>query len=497
MSTAASGMFSVNLRAFVDEARRVAEQGCVVKPVRAALERIKQPRCREQRVLYALVREIIEGNESRLSDAERQLIERELRGFKDRQFDAERQRLIEYVGSLTSRSLWSPGRALILASGPSPFLGQPWGVVAEVVVTATLWTGELAVHTVEKETFSAVRTACEAARYYLQKQPAFRPISQAALLRDYGLVVELSSPGLPVEGGSVGLGVALAALSAMTGIELPRDTAFTGVIRNQAGDVDRVGGLLEKLGAAVEKGLEHVILPAANGSEVGNLSVPVTVKTVASLDEAVAMVFELSALENAFDGLTKIVVPEAVSRRVWLEPSVQSVGPRVLLSMVGKSDPIGTIKDQHGQPLSREEGPILGAVRELSPQHLYLFYTTQKPDNDLTNNAKETERFLKESGVNRQVNPVALDHLDDPSDLSLVLGVVRPQVESLVNLQRFRDAAFFVNVTSGTPATFAAWMWLVEHGVLPRTTKLVQVLERRFAERRPGERVRPVEWPAA
>lgn len=75
----------------------------------------------------------------------------------------------------------------------------------------------------------------------------------------------------PKEGPSAGLAFALAMLSAASGRPVRRGIAVTGELSVQ-GNVTGVGGLYEKLAAAVRHGRTNVIIPAENTSEISTLT---------------------------------------------------------------------------------------------------------------------------------------------------------------------------------------------------------------------------------
>ena len=113
--------------------------------------------------------------------------------------------------------------------------------------------------------------------------------------------VHVPDAGVPKDGPSAGLTIALALISAYTGKPLRRDIAMTGEITLR-GRVLPVGGIREKVLAAVRGGMAAVILPEANRddaeemneSEIGDLKL----HFVTSLDQAmpIAMRTEATAL---------------------------------------------------------------------------------------------------------------------------------------------------------------------------------------------------------
>jgi len=102
-----------------------------------------------------------------------------------------------------------------------------------------------------------------------------------SLLRAMGLAmdehdVHINFPGgVPVDGPSAGIAMAVAAYSALTGRNVASDIAMTGEL-SVAGRVLPVGGVPEKIRAAAKAGLKRVLIPAANAQErYGSLEIEV------------------------------------------------------------------------------------------------------------------------------------------------------------------------------------------------------------------------------
>lgn len=72
--------------------------------------------------------------------------------------------------------------------------------------------------------------------------------------------------GMPVDGPSAGVAMAVAAYSAITQIPVACDVAMTGEL-SVRGKVLPVGGVPEKMQAAIKAGLKRVLIPAANDQQ--------------------------------------------------------------------------------------------------------------------------------------------------------------------------------------------------------------------------------------
>ena len=72
---------------------------------------------------------------------------------------------------------------------------------------------------------------------------------------------------VPKDGPSAGIALTTAIISALTEKVIPRRYGMTGVI-SLSGKVSKIGGLNEKLTAAVKKGLKTVFVPSDNQREL-------------------------------------------------------------------------------------------------------------------------------------------------------------------------------------------------------------------------------------
>ncbi|MBQ9832922.1 MAG: AAA family ATPase [Clostridia bacterium] len=77
--------------------------------------------------------------------------------------------------------------------------------------------------------------------------------------RDYDVAFNVPG-GIPVDGPSAGIAFAVALMSALTGRKAASLTAFTGEITPH-GEIHRVGGIAEKIEAALDAGAKNVVIP--------------------------------------------------------------------------------------------------------------------------------------------------------------------------------------------------------------------------------------------
>lgn len=109
--------------------------------------------------------------------------------------------------------------------------------------------------------------------------------------------VHLPEGATPKDGPSAGIGICTALVSALTKIPVRPDVAMTGEITLR-GEVLPVGGLKEKLLAALRGGIKFVVIPQENQKDLKEIPKEVTagleIKTVKWIDE----VFELVLTES-------------------------------------------------------------------------------------------------------------------------------------------------------------------------------------------------------
>ncbi len=132
---------------------------------------------------------------------------------------------------------------------------------------------------------------------------------RAAFQRRFGLDcgeydVSFNVPGgVPMDGPSAGIALAVALMSAITGKAPVPLLALTGEITAQ-GEVRPVGGVREKLAAAVEAGAQTLVIPADNWEE-GFAKLPAAVYPVKDIAEVMRIAFDV-APEAEWDGVIPI-----------------------------------------------------------------------------------------------------------------------------------------------------------------------------------------------
>jgi ATP-dependent Lon protease len=103
--------------------------------------------------------------------------------------------------------------------------------------------------------------------------------------------IHLPEGAVPKDGPSAGIGMVTAIVSTLTGIAVHRDVAMTGEVTLR-GRVLPIGGLKEKLLAALRGGIKTVLIPAENEKDL--IEIPANIKEgleiipVAHVDQVLA-----------------------------------------------------------------------------------------------------------------------------------------------------------------------------------------------------------------
>jgi len=442
--------------------------------------------------LLAWTLSAVEGQTATFGNAARRAIAARLdaveeHGEEEAEFLAEIRRLVS-VGHQPNPA----GRITVLlaANGANSF-----GVVRDLLVRVGPHGGDIRLTHREDDSPSLYvgfwNGATAALELVVRRLSRSLPSLADRLAYDRSVTGTLQASVSGASGESLGLGTAIGTISALTGLAISDCDAFTGQL-GRDGRLGRVESLRDKVLAAADAGYQRVFVPA----DCEPLTPPTGVQVVRclSLDEVVHQVFDPTAFTVALDQLS-VNIPKSDGARPW--NSVPDSRPRLLLTMVGTSDPIGTYKDREGKSLpSSEEGPILAACRELDPKRVIAFFTTASKV-DFQRKAGEVKAFIDAQmpGCAATLRPLA-PALDDPTDLE---GLWQAMAAELRNLNTQEPNLFdhynaFVNMTSGTGQMQFVWAVLTMNRQLPAT--LLQVRESRFVK--DGEsRIRRVVLPSA
>jgi ATP-dependent Lon protease len=135
--------------------------------------------------------------------------------------------------------------------------------------------------------------------------------------------IHLPEGATPKDGPSAGIGMTTALVSALTGIPVRADVAMTGEITLR-GEVLPIGGLKEKLLAAVRGGIRLALIPEENVKDLAEM--PDTIKSKIEIHPVkwIDQVLEL-ALERMPQPLPEVTPAEAVPAAV-VDPAVDATG---------------------------------------------------------------------------------------------------------------------------------------------------------------------------
>jgi ATP-dependent Lon protease len=134
-------------------------------------------------------------------------------------------------------------------------------------------------------------------------QAAFTVVrSRSALLgipadfyEKYDIHVHVPEGATPKDGPSAGISMCIALVSALTKVPVRSDVAMTGEITLR-GEVLPIGGLKEKLLAALGAGIKHVIIPEENRRELKeipkNIKHGLEIHPVRWIDEVLALALQ-------------------------------------------------------------------------------------------------------------------------------------------------------------------------------------------------------------
>src|SRR5262245_1943421 len=157
-----------------------------------------------------------------------------------------------------------------------------------------------------------MKESAQAALSYVRRRA-----KQLGLARDFyqkvDLHVHVPEGGVPKDGPSAGITMATALVSALTGIPVRANIAMTGEITLR-GRVLPIGGLKEKLIAAVRGGIETVLIPKENERDLKEI--PIKVKrrlkiiTVESMDEVLVHALKLPNATSFHDEMPEYALQE-------------------------------------------------------------------------------------------------------------------------------------------------------------------------------------------
>ncbi|WP_438997535.1 endopeptidase La [Candidatus Puniceispirillum sp.] len=225
--------------------------------------------------------------------------------------------------------------ATVTAANLDDYLGVPKFRHGEIeaenqvgVTTGLAWTevgGELlqieAVRVPGKGKVSAtgklgdvMKESIQAAEFFIKSRAETYGIDLADLAK-HDLHVHVPEGATPKDGPSAGVAMATSIISAVTGIAVRRNVAMTGEITLR-GRVLPIGGLKEKLLAALRGGLTTVLIPKDNEKDLveipDNVKEGLTIIPVAMVDEALSAALVEEPLPMSITGASNAETQAAV-----------------------------------------------------------------------------------------------------------------------------------------------------------------------------------------
>jgi ATP-dependent Lon protease len=161
-----------------------------------------------------------------------------------------------------------------------------------------------------------MKESVQAAESYVKSRGSAFGIKRSSFERK-DIHVHVPEGATPKDGPSAGVGMVTAIVSVLTGIPVRRDVAMTGEITLR-GRVLPIGGLKEKLLAALQGGIKRVLIPKDNEKDLAeipdNVKKGLEIVPVAHLDEVLlhALTRPLTAIEWAEEPETETAKPAVV-----------------------------------------------------------------------------------------------------------------------------------------------------------------------------------------
>jgi ATP-dependent Lon protease len=133
------------------------------------------------------------------------------------------------------------------------------------------------------------------------------------LLEELDLHLHFPSAATPKDGPSAGIAIATALVSLFTKRPMRHDVALTGEV-SLLGAVLPIGGLREKLLAAIRCGIPEVVVPSRNGEDVLRLQPEIRSRVTIHLVENVQQVLDIALLEGGGEPGTAATIASAKPR---------------------------------------------------------------------------------------------------------------------------------------------------------------------------------------
>ncbi len=466
---------SFDFRPFIEALRIPVTAGAPELAVEAVLESSTAEPTHRRRLMYAALHQELEAQP--LPDLVRPHLARTLGRHRDPHpvLQGQLAQLAEFIRNDGPKSVDDErvGVAQILFVAKQEFLGAPFGAVHAVEVARSSSRDGIDLAVREEHEFSSFSIPSLAGAQIIRDWVA----AEGASLGGFGIRGCYPTICCPVYGSSQGLGVACATMSAVLDQPISNQVGFTGMVDWQ-GNIRPVAGLHKKLEAAVRRGLAIVYCARGTLEQLdGAVPAGLRIEECADLRLAATKLFGEDRIRRGIERLRTEACHRGLGTSGTIPTNWGSRGRRVLLSFVGKSDPLGVWKDRSGKPIRTDEGPVLTARRAVDARTVYLLHTVGAGSSDYGAPAALTRELLDLEDSNLSVVLRPMPTLEDPTDFAAVYEAMVPVLSEIAHEHRSDD--IFINLTSGTPVMFGCWVRAVERGVL-RPAGLAQVREQRF-----------------
>ncbi|KAF0138272.1 MAG: ATP-dependent Lon protease, partial [Rhodospirillaceae bacterium] len=155
--------------------------------------------------------------------------------------------------------------------------------------------------TVTGQLGDVMKESIQAARSYVRSRSIHFGI-KPTLFEKHDIHVHVPEGATPKDGPSAGVAMCTSIVSALSGVAVRKDIAMTGEITLR-GRVLPIGGLKEKLLAAMRGGIKSVLIPKENEKDLAeipeNVKKGVSIMSVSTVDEVLekSLVAPLTAIE--------------------------------------------------------------------------------------------------------------------------------------------------------------------------------------------------------
>ena len=181
----------------------------------------------------------------------------------------------------------------------------------------------------------------------------------ASMFEKKDIHVHVPEGATPKDGPSAGVAMVTAIVSVLTGIPVRKDVAMTGEITLR-GRVLPIGGLKEKLLAALRAGIKKVLIPEEN------------VKDLADIADEVKNALEIIPVSRADDVLKNALVrmPDAIAWEVEPPPARRRLTPRTPARRRPlSSTELKSLNDVHTCDTTPDGNPPSGVFRTCGIKH--------------------------------------------------------------------------------------------------------------------------------